>query len=86
MSVDRDALAISGERRFHDEREGDDFRRIEHSFGRFHRVVRLPAGSDPDGVAATHRDGMLEVHIPKTQDPGHAGSPSTGSIAVNRVA
>lgn len=30
-------------------------------------MVRLPEGSDPDGVTATHRDGLLEIHVPKRE-------------------
>ena len=68
VSVDGVTLTIAGERHFYDEQDGERFRRIERRFGRFHRVVRLPAGSDPDGIEATHRGGLLEVHIPKRED------------------
>lgn len=68
VSVDRRTLTISGQRRFYDEQGSDRFRRVERSFGRFHRVLRLPDGADPDGVEATHRDGLLEVHVPKREE------------------
>lgn len=67
LSVAGDALTLTGERHFYDEQDTERFRRVERSFGRFHRVIRLPDGSDPEGVEATWRDGLLEVRIPKRE-------------------
>jgi HSP20 family protein len=33
----------------------------------FHRTVTLPSGIDADKVTATYRNGVLEMHIPKTE-------------------
>lgn len=67
LSVDGEALTLTGERHFYDEQEAERFRRVERSFGRFHRVIRLPDGSDPEGVEATWRDGLLEIRVPKRE-------------------
>jgi HSP20 family protein len=39
-------------------------------YGRFERMVRLPAGIDPAKVEAHLRNGMLEIHLPRA--PGAA--------------
>ncbi len=68
VSLEENVLTIAGERRFYEDREGDGFRRIERSFGRFHRAVRLPDRVDPDGVTATHKDGLLTIRVPKAEE------------------
>jgi HSP20 family protein len=68
VSLEDDVLTVSGERRFYADRETDGFRRIERSFGRFHRSVRLPDRVDADRVRATHRDGVLMISVPKAED------------------
>jgi HSP20 family protein len=61
-------LTISGERRAEAEREGKAFHRVERSFGRFTRSLNLPAGVDPEGIAANFANGVLEVRIPKPEE------------------
>ncbi len=37
----------------------------EYGVGDFHRSFRIGDGIDADGIAATYRDGVLEVNLPK---------------------
>jgi HSP20 family protein len=39
----------------------------ERQYSSFRRSVTLPAGIDPDKVQASYRNGLLELHIPRTQ-------------------
>ena len=68
VSLEDNVLTITGERSFYDERNTDDFRRVERRFGRFHRAVRLPDRVAPDRVEATYRDGILTVIVPKAEE------------------
>lgn len=68
VSLEENVLTIAGERRFYEDRESEGFRRVERSFGRFHRAVRLPDRVDADGVTATHRDGLLTISVPKAEE------------------
>ena len=68
VSLEENVLTIEGERRFYDERQDDTFRRVERSFGRFHRAVRLPDRVDAEHVMATHRDGLLTIEVPKAEE------------------
>ncbi|MCC5947744.1 MAG: Hsp20/alpha crystallin family protein [Nitriliruptoraceae bacterium] len=68
VSLEENVLTIAGERAFYGDRSTDGFRRIERHFGRFHRSVRLPDRVDGDQVAATYRDGMLTITVPKAED------------------
>jgi HSP20 family protein len=68
ISLQDDALVISGERKHEKESgEGDAFR-SERYFGRFHRSVTLPTRVEGDKVKATYKDGILTVTLPKVED------------------
>ncbi len=67
VSLEENVLTVSGERNFYDEKNAEGFRRVERRFGRFHRAVRLPDRVDPDKVAATYKDGLLTVTVPKAE-------------------
>lgn len=61
LAVEGDRLIIKGERKKVDEQKrGNEFYR-EVSYGRFERIVALPAGVDPDKVKAEYHDGVLEI-------------------------
>lgn len=68
VSIEDSVLTVSGERGFYDEKEADGFRRIERSFGRFHRALRLPDRVDADGVKASYKDGLLTITVPKAEE------------------
>ena len=68
VSLEENVLTIAGERRFYEDRESEGFRRVERSFGRFHRAVRLPDRVEADGVTATHKDGLLTIVVPKAEE------------------
>jgi HSP20 family protein len=59
-------LSVSGERHQEKEEKGKRFHRVERSYGRFERRVSLPAEVDPSKVAAEFKDGVLQVHLPKS--------------------
>jgi len=68
VSLEENVLTISGERRFYEGRETEGFRRVERSFGRFNRALRLPDRVDASGVRAVQRDGVLTITAPKAED------------------
>lgn len=59
-------LSVSGERQQEKEEKGKRFHRVERAYGRFERMVSLPAEVDPKKVAAEFKDGVLRVHLPKS--------------------
>jgi HSP20 family protein len=67
VSIEENVLTIAGQREFYSDKEETGFRRIERRFGRFHRAVRLPDRVDPDKVAATYKDGLLTIVVPKAE-------------------
>jgi HSP20 family protein len=67
VTVDRGLLTISGERRQEDREEREGFIRSEVSYGTFLRTIPLPDGADESRVAATFRNGVLEITIPVSE-------------------
>jgi HSP20 family protein len=60
-------LTISGERQF--ERKDDrNYHRIERAYGTFTRTFSLPRSVDAAQIAASYRNGVLEVEIPKKEE------------------
>lgn len=67
VTVQDDLLTITGERTFEKEEKGRKYHRIERAYGRFARSFTLPEDADGDKVAAEFKDGVLKVHLPKTE-------------------
>jgi HSP20 family protein len=67
IEVKDGVLSISGERRDNRESAEGAYRRVERSFGRFSRAMRLPRGTDPAAVSANFDRGVLEVRIAKPE-------------------
>ena len=59
-------LRIQGERLREEKKEEGEFVRSEIARGTFSRTVRLPEDLDFDKAKADFKDGILEVHLPKT--------------------
>jgi HSP20 family protein len=71
VSVENDVLTISAERRESNrEKWGDRGFHSEFRYGSFVRQIRLPAGTSPEVVSATYKDGVLEIRMPKPLGEG----------------
>lgn len=57
-------LRVSAERRKEEKIEEKDYVRTELRYGSFSRTVPLPAGASEQDVAATYKDGVLEIRVP----------------------
>lgn len=60
-------LTVEGERKQEKEEKGRKFHRIERSFGRFVRKIAVPTDVDQQKVTAVFTDGVLNLHLPKTE-------------------
>jgi len=63
-----DTLTLRGERKFANEDRKENFVRVERSYGRFQRSFTLGVPVQFDAVTASYRDGVLEVHLPKSEE------------------
>jgi HSP20 family protein len=67
VTVDNGVLSISGERKFEKEEKKRRYHRVERSYGSFARSFSLPEGADPAKVHAEFKDGVLQVHMVKSE-------------------
>ena len=66
VNVEDGTLSIRGERKEEKEAKEEDYYVTERWAGAFSRSVALPPGVDPEKIQATFKNGVLEVHLPKT--------------------
>lgn len=67
ISLHGDVVTLSGERKAQQKYQKAEIYRAERFLGRFQRSVTLRVAVDADKVEATYRDGILTVHLPKSE-------------------
>lgn len=66
VQFENGVLSIEGERKMEKEENGKKFHRVERGYGCFVRRFALPNEVDGAKVSAEFKDGVLNVHLPKT--------------------
>ena len=69
VELDRNVLTISGERKSEHEHRSKGVYRVERASGSFSRSLTLPEGVEADSIQASFDSGVLEVRIPKPEQP-----------------
>ena len=69
VELDDNVLTVTGQRERQQEQSGDRFYRFERRFGTFSRSVTLPQGVDENSIKADYSNGVLEVRVPKPEEP-----------------
>jgi len=68
VRVTEQAVAISGERQSETKKEERGMTRSEFRYGKFQRVIPLPARVQNDQVQADYKNGILSLMLPKAED------------------
>lgn len=58
-------LIVRAEKKEEQEENKEHIHIKERVYGKFERVIPLPADINPDGAKASFKDGVLEIRIPK---------------------
>jgi HSP20 family protein len=69
VELDEGALTITAEREREQSVEDGRFYRFERRFGSFTRTSGVPQGVTENDVKAEYRNGVLEVHVGKPEQP-----------------
>lgn len=67
VTVDKGVVTIAGERKQHTEEKNEKMHRVETFRGSFTRSFSLPENAKADAIRCETKDGVLTVHIPKTE-------------------
>ena len=67
VEVEDGTLTVTAERERSEEVSQENFHRFERRHGTFARTVGLPPGISDDAIAASYKDGVLEIRVPKPE-------------------
>jgi HSP20 family protein len=68
VTVNRDSLRISGEKKQKKETKEENYYSMESSYGSFDRFVNLPTEVDEEKTEAEFNNGVLTVKMPKSKE------------------
>ncbi len=68
IQVMADRVAIAGERKSSTKSEADGNTRSEFRYGKFQRVIPLPARIQNNNATAEYKDGILHLTLPKSEE------------------
>ena len=69
VELDDGALTITAERSRKQEEQQDRFYRFERRYGTFTRTFGVPQGVTENDVRADYKNGVLELHVTKPEQP-----------------
>lgn len=69
IELNDNVLTVSGQRSRETEQSTERYYRFERRFGSFSRSVTLPPGVQEDAVSANYDNGVLEIRVPKPEEP-----------------
>jgi HSP20 family protein len=72
VEYDDGVLTVEGERKLEREDKGTKYHKIERGYGKFVRRFALPTEVDTTKVTAEFKDGVLNVHLPKSPNDKRA--------------
>jgi HSP20 family protein len=67
VTLEHGVLTVRGMRRQKAEEKGRKYHRVERSYGSFVRSFSLPDAVDDAQVQAVFKDGILTLHLPKSE-------------------
>ena len=68
ISIENNVLTLHGERKFEKKAEGDNFHRVERSYGSFTRSFTLPPTVSSEGAQAEFENGVLRLNLAKREE------------------
>jgi HSP20 family protein len=67
IAVNEGVLTISSEKKTENEEKDDRYIRREFGYTSFCRSFTLPEGTNSDSISASHKNGVLNISIPKEE-------------------
>lgn len=68
VEIKDNVLTLKGERKRETDVKDEQYHRVERAYGTFQRSFMLPALVDAEKAAASFKDGVLELKLPKAEE------------------
>jgi len=68
VTFENNVLTLKGERKHEETSKRDQYQRRERYYGSFTRAFALPSSVDAARIAATYKDGVLTVRLPRREE------------------
>jgi HSP20 family protein len=68
VTLDKNVLTISGERRLENEEKRDHYHRVERNYGQFFRSFTLSPNTNVEAISAEFKEGVLRLLVPKKEE------------------
>jgi HSP20 family protein len=68
VTFENDVLTIAGERKHEASDKREHFSRLERRYGSFSRAFTLPSTVETSAIAATYKDGVLTIRLPRREE------------------
>jgi HSP20 family protein len=68
VTFENNVLTLKGERKSEQVTNQERFQRAERHYGSFSRSFTLPATVDPTRIAASYKDGVLTITLPRREE------------------
>ena len=85
LSIENNVITLKGERKFEKKAEGDNYHRVERSYGSFTRSFTLPQSVTAEGAKAEFINGILYVTLPKREETKARNIEVKGSDAEPKI-
>lgn len=67
ISIEKNTMTVSGERKMKSENKEDKFHMVENFYGKFSRSFTLPENVEVSKIEGSFEDGMLTITLPKAE-------------------
>jgi HSP20 family protein len=68
VTFENDVLTLKGERKQEHTTTRERFQRVERRYGSFTRSFTLPSSVDAAQIAASYKDGVLTIRLPRREE------------------
>jgi HSP20 family protein len=68
VTFENNVLTLTGERKQDASVRREQYQRVERRFGSFSRSFTLPASVDGGQIAASYKDGVLTIRLPRREE------------------
>jgi HSP20 family protein len=79
LEAENNTITVEAERRY-ESKEGRNAHRVERAYGNFVRTFNIPARYDLSKIEASHQNGTLTLHVPRSEQAMKRSIPISANV------